>query len=51
VVEWVDDVPRYLPIAARPTREEAAAEAARHPGSVILYRSTPVFAAPAGDEF
>jgi hypothetical protein len=51
VVEWIDDDPRYRPVAAFASREEAANEAARHPGAMILFRPAPVPATDQKDEF
>ena len=41
VAVWPDESCRYLPVAAFATREEAAVEAAKRVGAVILYRPAP----------
>ena len=42
VAVWIDDGPRYRPIAAFASRDEAVAEAAKHDSAMILYRPVPV---------
>ena len=46
VGEWVEGDPRYRALAAFATRDEAVAEAALHPGAMILFRPAPKPAPP-----